>query len=69
MKALLPTGIVLILLGLCAGFGPQIVTAIRTGLPSNGIAWLQPAGFVIAAIGAVLIGAYIGKRRARKRQS
>ncbi|HEY5222697.1 MAG TPA: hypothetical protein VIJ18_06575 [Microbacteriaceae bacterium] len=69
MKALLSTGIILVLLGLAAGFGPQLVTAIHTGLPSNGILWLQPTGFVIAAIGAVLIGSYIGKRRARKRQA
>ncbi|TAM66126.1 MAG: hypothetical protein EPN48_17360 [Microbacteriaceae bacterium] len=67
MKTLLSTGIILVLLGLAAGFGPQLVTAIRTGLPSNGILWLQPTGFVIAAIGAVLIGSYIGKRRSARR--
>jgi hypothetical protein len=67
VKALLATGIVLVLIGLGAGFGPQIVETVSTGFPSTGIPWMQTSGFVVAAIGAVMIGAYIGKRRARKR--
>ena len=69
MKALLATGIVLVLLGLGAGFGPQLVDSLSTGFPSSGIPWMQTSGFVVAAIGAIMIGSFIGKRRARKRQS
>lgn len=68
MKALLATGIVLILIGLAAGFGPQLVETISTGLPSTGVPWLQTVGFVVAAIGAIMIGSFIGRRRARNRQ-
>jgi hypothetical protein len=67
VKALLITGIVLVLIGLGAGFGPQIVQTVSTGFPATGIPWMQTSGFVVAAIGAVMIGAFIGKRRARKR--
>jgi uncharacterized protein YjeT (DUF2065 family) len=67
VKALLAIGIVLVLVGLAAGFGPQIVQTLSTGFPSAGIPWMQTSGFVVAAIGAVMIGAFIGKRRARKR--
>lgn len=69
MKALLATGIVLVIVGIGAGFAPQIVTTLRTGLPSTGVPWMQASGFVLAAIGAVMIGSYIGKRRARKRRT
>lgn len=67
MKALLPVGIVLIVLGIAAGFGYQITIAISTGLPTSGIGWLQTSGFVLAAIGAIMIGIWIGKRRAARR--
>lgn len=67
MKALLPVGIVLIVLGIAAGFTHQILVAVMTGLPTPGIAWMQTSGFVLAAIGAVMIGVWIGKRRAAKR--
>jgi hypothetical protein len=67
VKALLTVGIVFIVLGLVAGFGYQVVVAINTGLPTDGIGWLQASGFVLAAIGAVMIGMYIGKRRAAKK--
>jgi uncharacterized protein YjeT (DUF2065 family) len=67
VKALLATGIVLVLIGLAAGFVPQLIETLSTGFPSSGIPWMQTSGFVVAAIGAVMIGAFIGKRRARKR--
>lgn len=69
MKGLLITGIILILIGLGAGFGPQFYQTLTTGLPATGIPVLQTSGFVVAALGAVLIGAFIGKRRARRKQS
>jgi xanthine/uracil permease len=69
MKGLLIAGIVLILIGLGAGFGPQIYETLSTGFPSTGIPLLQTSGFVVAALGAVLIGAFIGKRRARRKQA
>ena len=69
MKALLPVGIVLIVLGLFGGFGYQLIVTISTGLPTNGIGWLQTTGFVVAAGGAVLIGAYIGRRRKQRREA
>lgn len=68
MKALLPVGIVLVVLGIAAGFGYQIAIAVSTGLPTSGIGWLQTSGFVLAAIGAIMIGVSIGKRRAAKRE-
>ena len=67
VKALLPVGIVLVVLGIAAGFGYQIATAVTTGLPTNGIGWLQTSGFVLAAIGAIMIGVSIGRRRAVRR--
>jgi hypothetical protein len=67
VKALLPIGIVLVVLGLAAGFGYQIVVAVTTGLPTAGIGWLQATGFVLAAIGAIMIGVSIGRRRAARR--
>ncbi|MGN6203972.1 hypothetical protein [Humibacter sp.] len=67
MKALLPVGIVLVVLGIAAGFGYQIAMAVTTGLPTNGIGWLQTSGFVLAAIGAIMIGVSIGRRRAARR--
>ncbi|GAB3798780.1 hypothetical protein GCM10028798_11380 [Humibacter antri] len=67
MKALLPVGIVLVVLGIAAGFGYQIAIAVSTGLPTGGIGWLQTSGFVLAAIGAIMIGVSIGKRRAARR--
>lgn len=67
MKALLPVGIVLVVLGIAAGFAHQILVAVSTGLPTGGIGWMQTTGFVIAAGGAILIGVRIGKRRAARR--
>ncbi len=69
MKALLPIGIVLVVLGLAAGFGRQVIVAITTGLPTGGIGWMQATGFVLAALGAILIGAWIGRRRTARRDS
>jgi hypothetical protein len=67
VKALLPVGIVLVVLGIAAGFAHQILVAVSTGLPTGGIGWMQTTGFVIAAGGAILIGVRIGKRRAARR--
>ena len=67
MKALLPLGIVLIVLGIAAGFAHQVLVAVSTGLPTAGVGWMQTSGFVLAAVGAILIGVWIGKRRAAKR--
>lgn len=67
MKALLPIGIVLVVLGIVAGFGYQVVVTVTTGLPTAGIGWLQATGFVLAAVGAIMIGVSIGKRRAARR--
>ena len=69
MKALLPVGIVLIVIGLFAGFGYQVVVTLTTGLPTSGIGWLQTSGFVVAAGGAILVGAYIGRRRKQRRDT
>jgi len=66
VKALFPVGIVLVVIGLFGGFGYQIIVAIGTGLPTKGIGWLQTSGFVVAALGAVLIGIYIGRRRKQR---
>lgn len=68
MKALLPVGIVLIVIGLGGGFAYQVAVALSTGLPTSGIGWMQAAGFVTAALGAILIGAYIGRRRTAARR-
>jgi hypothetical protein len=67
VKALLPVGIVLVVLGIAAGFAHQILVAVSTGLPTGGIGWMQTTGFVIAAGGAILIGVWIGTRRAARR--
>ncbi|GAB3798772.1 hypothetical protein GCM10028798_11360 [Humibacter antri] len=70
VKALLPVGIALVVLGIAAGFGYQIATAVSTGLPTNGVGWLQTSGLVLAAIvaiGAIMIGVSIGRRRAARR--
>ncbi|NNC11433.1 hypothetical protein HII28_06010 [Planctomonas sp. JC2975] len=69
MKALLPIGIVLVVLGIAAGFAHQVLVAMTTGLPTGGIGWMQTSGFVLAAIGAIMIGVWIGKRRAAKRRA
>ena len=69
MKALLPIGIVLVVIGIAAGFAHQILVAVSTGLPTGGIGWMQTTGFVIAAGGAILIGVWIGKRRAAARRA
>lgn len=69
MKALLPIGIVLVVLGVCAGFLPQIIATLNTGVPGSGIPWLQTSGFIIAVVGAIFIGVSIGKRLARRRRS
>jgi membrane protein implicated in regulation of membrane protease activity len=69
VKALLPVGIVLIVIGLFGGFGYQVIVAVSTGLPTSGIGWLQTTGFVVAAGGAILIGAYIGRRRKQRRDA
>jgi ABC-type nitrate/sulfonate/bicarbonate transport system permease component len=44
-----------------------VLVAVSTGLPTAGIGWMQTSGFVLAAIGAIMIGVWIGKRRAAKR--
>jgi hypothetical protein len=67
MKALLVIGIVLVVGGMAAAFGPQLYVTLSTGLPSNGVDWLKTAGFVVSATGAVAIGVWIGKRRTRRR--
>jgi len=67
VKALLPVGIVLIIIGIAVAFGQQIVVAITTGLPSTGIVWVQTLGFLLAAAGAVCIGSWVGRRRKLKR--
>lgn len=67
MKALLPFGIVMIVIGMAVAFGQQVVVAITTGLPSTGIVWVQTLGFVVAAVGAVCVGSWIGRRRKNKR--
>ncbi|QDZ14543.1 hypothetical protein [Humibacter ginsenosidimutans] len=67
MKTLLTAGIVLVVLGIATGFAHQVLVAVMTGLPTGGIGWMQATGFVLAAIGAVMIGVWIGKRRAAKR--
>ena len=67
MKSLLTIGVILVALGIAAGFGYQIAVAVTTGLPTSGIGWMQATGFVVAAIGAIMIGAAIGKRRSARR--
>jgi fluoride ion exporter CrcB/FEX len=66
VKAQLWTGIALVVIGIGAAFGRQIIVLVATGLPANGIPWLQTGGFVVAAIGAVLIGVAIGAMRKRR---
>jgi hypothetical protein len=66
VKALLPVGIVLVVLGLALGFWHQVAVAVVTGLPTSGIGWMQATGFVLAAVGAILIGVFIGAGRKRR---
>jgi hypothetical protein len=68
VKALLPVGILMIVVGIAVAYGQQIVVAIATGLPSGGIVWVQTLGFIVAAGGAVCVGAWIGRRRKLKRE-
>jgi len=67
VKALLPVGIVLIIIGMAVAFGQQVVVALATGLPSTGIVLVQTLGFILAAAGAICIGSWIGRRRKLKR--
>lgn len=63
MKGSIITGIALIVVGMAAAFGKQIYVAFTLGLPTTPIAWLQTTGFVVAVIGAIVIGAAIGRKR------
>jgi hypothetical protein len=66
VKSLLIPGIVLVVIGMAAAFGPQTYRTIATGFPANGIPWLMTSGFVVAALGAIMIGVGIGRSRKRK---
>lgn len=63
VKGFVIVGVVLILAGMAVAFGRQLLVAVATGLPTSTPAWMQTVGFVIAACGAVVIGAGVGRRR------